>query len=143
MSNRKKDYDNSFRSWIDKISLYKMSYFPEPYTRSKNKIKVEIDLFNYAVKSDSKNVAGVDSSKFAKKVDLVSLKLDAKRLDIGKLKSVPVELSKFSNVVKNMLLKRLYIMNCLKKLMLFRIIIPVIKLKKLTATQKLTKLIRK
>ena len=120
-----------------------MSYFPEPYTRSKNKIKVEIDLFNYAVKSDSKNVAGVNSSKFAKKVDLVSLKLDAKRLDIGKLKSVPVELSKFSNVVKNMLLKRLYIMNCLKKLMLFRIIIPVIKLKKLTATQKLTKLIWK
>ena len=77
-----------------------MSCFPEPYTRSKNKIKVEIDLFNYAVKSDSKNVAGVDSSKFAKKVDLASLKLDAKRLNIGKLKTVPVELSKFSNVVK-------------------------------------------
>ena len=81
-----------------------MSYFPEPYTRSKNKIKVEIDLFNYAVKSDSKNVAGVDSGvttlQFAKKVDLASLKLDSKRLNIGKLKTVPVELSKFSNVVK-------------------------------------------
>ena len=29
-----------------------MSYFPEPYTCSKNKIKVELDLANYAKKSD-------------------------------------------------------------------------------------------
>ena len=29
-----------------------MSYFPQPYSHSKNKIKVECDLFNYAVKSD-------------------------------------------------------------------------------------------
>ena len=35
-----------------KILLYKMSYFPEPYTRSKNKIKVELNLCNYATKSD-------------------------------------------------------------------------------------------
>ena len=32
-------YHNSFNSWTDKkIYLYKMSYFPEPYTHSKNKI---------------------------------------------------------------------------------------------------------
>ena len=37
---------------IKKMSLYKMSYFPEPYTYSKNKIKVELDLSNYAIKSD-------------------------------------------------------------------------------------------
>ena len=29
---------------IKKILLYKMSYFPEPYTHSKNKAKVELDL---------------------------------------------------------------------------------------------------
>ena len=27
--------------WMKIMSLYKMSYFPEPYTRSKNNIKVE------------------------------------------------------------------------------------------------------
>ena len=32
-----------------------MSYFPEPYTCSKNKIKVRRDLSNYATKSDLKN----------------------------------------------------------------------------------------
>ena len=36
---------------IKKIQLHKMSYFPEPYTRNKNKIKVELDLSNYATKS--------------------------------------------------------------------------------------------
>ena len=56
-----------------KILLYKMSYFPEPYTRGKNKIKVESDFSNYARRSDLKNVAGVDASKFAKKIDLASL----------------------------------------------------------------------
>ena len=31
-----------------------MNYIPEPYTRSKNKIKVDLDLSNYAIKSDLK-----------------------------------------------------------------------------------------
>ena len=29
---------------IKKILLYKMSYFPEPYNRIKNKIKIELDF---------------------------------------------------------------------------------------------------
>ena len=32
---------------IKKISLYKMGYFIERYTRSKSKIKVEVELSNY------------------------------------------------------------------------------------------------
>ena len=37
-----------------------MNYFPEPYTCSKKKKKkVELDLFNYATKSDLKNTIGV------------------------------------------------------------------------------------
>ena len=31
-----------------------MSYFPEPYTRSKSKVKVELDLLTHATKSGSK-----------------------------------------------------------------------------------------
>ena len=30
-------------------------------------MKVELDLSNYAIKTDLKNVTGVDTSKFAKK----------------------------------------------------------------------------
>ena len=31
-----------------------MSYFPQPYSRNKSKIKVELDFSNYAAKSNLK-----------------------------------------------------------------------------------------
>ena len=37
---------------IKRISLYKITYFLEPYTLSKSKVKAELDLPNYATKSD-------------------------------------------------------------------------------------------
>ena len=37
---------------------------------SERKLKVELDLSNYATKADFKNVTAVDKSKFAKKLDL-------------------------------------------------------------------------
>ena len=48
--------------------------------------QIELDLTNYATKADLKNAAGVDTSKFAKKVDLASVKSNADKLDIDKLK---------------------------------------------------------
>ena len=53
------------------------------------RVKVELDLFNYATKTDLKNATGVDTSKFAEKVDLANLKSDVDKLDIDKLKNVP------------------------------------------------------
>ena len=47
-----------------------MSYFPEPYSHNKNKIKDELDLSNYATKSDFKGIANIDAPKCAKKADL-------------------------------------------------------------------------
>ena len=41
-------------------------------------VKAEFDLSNYATKADLKNATGVDSSKFAIKVDLASLKSNFK-----------------------------------------------------------------
>ena len=51
---------------VRKILLYQVSYFPEIYTHSKNKIKVELDLTNHATKSDFKKTAVIDISEFAK-----------------------------------------------------------------------------
>ena len=56
-------------------------------------MKVELNLYNYATKSDLKNAAGFDTSKFAKKVDLANLKSNVDNLDIDKLKNVPTNLS--------------------------------------------------
>ena len=48
---------------IKNTSFCKKSHFAEPYTRIKNKIKVELDLSNYAVKSNLKSATGIDTSK--------------------------------------------------------------------------------
>ena len=88
-------------------------------------------------KSWFKNVTCVDTSDFVKKTDLANLKSDVDKsdidklknvpsrlssleskvdkLDIGKLETTPVDLSKLSDVVKMRSLKRLSIMNYLKK----------------------------
>ena len=42
---------------------------------------------------------GVNTSKFTKKVDLVNLKSNADKLDIGKLKNVPTNLSNLKSKV--------------------------------------------
>lgn len=52
-----------------------MRYFPELYSHSQNKINVELDLPYSVTKSDLKMTAGIDTSKPAKKADLVTFKL--------------------------------------------------------------------
>ena len=64
---------------------------------SKSKIKVEIDLSNYATKSDFKNATGVDPSKIAKKLYLTSLKSETDGLDIDKLEKVPIDFNIFKS----------------------------------------------
>ena len=86
-------------------------YFPKPYEPFGGDIKVKIDLSNYAKKADIKNISDVDTSSFASKTNLVSLKTEVGKLDIDKLVLVPVDLSKLSDVVKMMLLKKLQMIN--------------------------------
>ena len=50
------------------------------------KVKVELGLSNYAIKTDLKNGTGVDNLSFAKKTDLANLKSDVDKLDIVELK---------------------------------------------------------
>ena len=80
---------------------------PKP---SVGKVKVELDLSSHATKADLKNATGADTSKFVKKVDLANLKYDVDKLDDNKLVPVPTDLSKLSDLVKMMLLRKIYIM---------------------------------
>ena len=68
------------------------AYFPVQKSLGR-KLKVELDLPNYATKTDLKNVTGVDISSFTKKTDLANLKSTVDKLDIDKLKNVPTNLS--------------------------------------------------
>ena len=48
----------------------------------------------------------VSISKFSKKADLASLKSDVGKLDIDKLETVPADLNKLSNILKNNVIKK-------------------------------------
>ena len=91
-------------------------------------MNVKVDLSNYATKTDIKNISPVDTSSFALKSNLASLKTEVDKLDIDELKilpknlrilkskideldndklvPVPVNLSKLSNVIKNEVVKK-------------------------------------
>ena len=86
-------------------------YFPEPYGPFGGDINVTVDLSNYATKTDIKNISHVDTSSFALKTNLASLKTEVDKLDIDKLAPVPVDLSKLSDVVKNDDVKKLHMIN--------------------------------
>ena len=73
-------------------------YIPEPKS-SVGRVKIELGLSNYATKADIKNARGINTSKFAKKVDLANIKSNADKLDTDKLKKVPTNLSNLKSKV--------------------------------------------
>ena len=85
-----------------------ITYYP-PYKSSSSNVKVELDLTNYAAKTDLKNITHVDVSSFASKTNLAALKTKVDKIDAEKLKTVPVDLARLTNAAENDLVKK----NCL------------------------------
>ena len=86
-----------------------MSQYYPPYKSSSNNIKVELDLANYATKTDLKNITHVDVSSFASKNNLAVLKTEVDQIDADKLNTTPVVLAKLTNAVENDVAKKLII----------------------------------
>ena len=82
-------------------------YFPKLFRSFRRNIKVRVYLSIYATK-DIKNISHVDTSSFALKANLTSLKIEVDKLNNGKLMTVPVNLSKLSIAVKNDVKKAVY-----------------------------------
>ena len=90
-----------------KVLLLQMNeYFPKLFRSFGGNINVKVDLSNYATKADLKIVTHVDTSSFAVKTNLASLKSEVDKLGIGKLVPVPVDLSKLDDVLKNDIIKK-------------------------------------
>ena len=83
-----------------------MSLYYPPYRSSRNNIKVELDLANYATKDDVKNITHVDVSSFAIKTNLAALKTEVDKIDADKLKTTPADLSKLTNAVEHDVVKK-------------------------------------
>ena len=83
-----------------------MSQYFLQYESSSKNIKVELDLSNYTTKDDVKNITHVDVSSYASKTNLAALKTEVDKIDTDKLKTVPNDLAKYSNVIKNDVVKK-------------------------------------
>ena len=66
-------------------------YFPKPYEPFGGDINVKVDLSNYATKTDIKDIAHIDTSRFALKSNLASLKTEVDKSDIDELGPVSVD----------------------------------------------------
>ena len=81
-------------------------YFPKPCEPFGGDINIKVDLSNYPTKAVIKNISHVDTSSFALKTNLANLKTEVDKLDIDKLVPVPLDLSKWSDVVKTDVVKK-------------------------------------
>ena len=79
-----------------------MSQYYPPY----KSFKVELDLANYATKTDLKNITHVGVSSFASKTNLAALKTEMDKLDADKLKTTPTDLAKLTNPVEHDVVKK-------------------------------------
>ena len=84
----------------------KMTTYYPPYKSSSNNVKVELDLTNYATKTDLKNITHVDVSSFARKNNLAALKTEIDKIDTDKLKAAPTDSAKLTNAFENDLVKK-------------------------------------
>ena len=83
-----------------------MSTCYPPYRSSSNNVKVELDLANYATKTDLKNITHVDVSSFDSKTNLAALETEVDKKDADKLKTTPVDLAKLTNALEHDVVKK-------------------------------------
>ena len=65
-------------------------------------------MSNHGIKSDIKRATSVDTSDFAEKGDLASLKSEIDKLDIDDLETFVTDLNKLSNLVDDVVKKTVY-----------------------------------
>ena len=84
--------------------------------KRKKYIKMKLGLSNYVMKSEINTATDVDTSALDRKAFFPSLKPTVDELNIDKLKLVPTDLCRLSNVDNDVVKKNLYI-ELFKKLM--------------------------
>ena len=57
-----------------------MSYYPERDSHIKDKVKVLLDLSNYATKKELDHTTGVNTSDLASRKDYIALKAEVRKL---------------------------------------------------------------
>ena len=76
--------------------------YPEPDSHITDKVKVVLDLPNYAIKLELDLISGIDTSDLDAKKDFIALKAEIHKLDINKLTNVPTSLNNFKTIVDDL-----------------------------------------
>ena len=79
-----------------------MSYYLETESHIRDKVKVVLDLSNYATKKELEHATGIDTSDLAAKKDFITLKAEVGKLDINKLTNVPTSLNNLKTKVDDL-----------------------------------------
>ena len=79
-----------------------MSYYPEPDSHIRDKVKVVLDLPNYVTKKELEHATGIDTSDLAAKKDFIALKAEVGKLNINKLVNVPTTLNNLKTKVNDL-----------------------------------------
>ena len=79
-----------------------MSYYPEPDSHIRDKVKVVLDLPNNATKKEVEHVKGIDTFGLAGEQDVIALKAEIGKLGINKLINVPTSLNNLKVKVDNL-----------------------------------------
>ena len=82
-------------------------YFPKLYEPFSGDVSVKLDLSNFVAKADFEGAAGIDQPNLAANSDLARLNAEVDKIDVGKLRTVSVDLSKLSNLVNNDVVKKI------------------------------------
>ena len=93
-----------------------MSFYPEPDSHVRDKVKVVLDFSKYATKKALEHATGVDTSKLAAKSDFITLKAEVNKLDINVLIKFLTGLNNFKTNVDNLNSGNLTVPKDLKKL---------------------------
>ena len=78
-----------------------MRYYSEFDSHIRDKVKLELDLSNYATKKTLKHATGVDTSNLATKIDFIALKAEVDKVDVNKLLNVPTSLNNLKSKVND------------------------------------------
>ena len=84
-----------------------MSYYLEPDSHIRDKVKVVLNLSNYATKKELGHATGIDTSDLTAKKDFIALKAEVDKLDINKLTNVPTSLNNLKTKVDDLDLGKL------------------------------------
>ena len=83
-----------------------MSYYPDPDSHIRDKVKVVLHLSSYT-KRELGHATGIDTSDWATKKDIIALKAEVDKLDINKLTNFTTSLTNLKTKLDNLDLGKL------------------------------------